>query len=328
MTPQRLSVVIRSFNEERHIGRLLTGILRQSVPTPDIVLADSGSRDATVAIASRYPVRVVHIAPQEFTFGRSLNRGIAAAKGDVVVLASAHVYPRYDDWLERLTAPLRDTAVALAYGKQRGDEVTRFSERQLFRAWFPEQSNAAQDTPFCNNANAAIRRSLWEEMPYDETLTGLEDVDWALRAQLRGLRVAYVAEAEVAHVHEESVSRVYNRYRREAIALKRIFPDQGFGLGDFVRLLMRNVASDLGTAWRERAVSRHGADIVRFRCAQLWGTYRGFAQRRLVDEALRRRFYYPGVEAAAPESAASPARLIDYSEARQEEYRGAPAELD
>ena len=29
--------------------------------------------------AARYPVQMVHIAPQEFTFGRSLNRGLAPA---------------------------------------------------------------------------------------------------------------------------------------------------------------------------------------------------------------------------------------------------------
>ena len=312
----RVSIVIRSFNEERHIGRLLTGIVRQTVPSPEIVLVDSGSTDATVAIATRYPVKIVTIAPAEFTFGRSLNRGIAATTGDIVVLASAHVYPRYDDWLARLVEPFEDPAVGLAYGKQRGDEVTKFSEHQIFRAWFPDRSNRDQKTPFCNNANAAIRRAQWETMPYNETLTGLEDIDYGRRVLEVGQKIAYVAEAEVAHVHEETPSRVYNRYRREAMALKNIFPEERFGLRDFVRLFPKNVASDLAEARKHASIVDELPGIVTFRLMQFWGTYRGFAQRGPASESLRKRLYYPREpEARTAEDHERTRRRIDYSEA-------------
>ncbi|MCX7977047.1 MAG: glycosyltransferase family 2 protein, partial [Bellilinea sp.] len=134
------SVVIRAYNEEKHIGRLLSGIMQQTLRDVQIVLVDSGSTDATVAIASRFPVEVVHIRPQEFTFGRSLNLGIAQTRADVVVMASAHVYPVYPDWLERLIEPFEDAQVAVAYGKQRGAATTQYSEHQVFRRWFPDQS--------------------------------------------------------------------------------------------------------------------------------------------------------------------------------------------
>ena len=99
------SIIIRANNEERHIGRLLAGIQQQTIRQPEIILVDSGSTDATLAIAQQYPVRVVHIPPAEFTFGRSLNLGIAAAQGEFIIIASAHVYPVYPDWLEHLLAP-------------------------------------------------------------------------------------------------------------------------------------------------------------------------------------------------------------------------------
>jgi len=38
----------------------------------------------------------------------------------------------------------------------------------------------------------------------------------------RGERIAYIAEAPVVHVHRESWSQLTNRYRREAIAHRRI----------------------------------------------------------------------------------------------------------
>ena len=312
-TRPRLSVVVRSFNEERHIGRLLTGIVRQTHPTPEIVLVDSGSTDATVAIASQFPVQIVTITPAEFTFGRSLNRGVAATRGDIVILASAHVYPRFDDWLARMSEPFVDAQVALVYGKQRGDERTKFSEQQIFRTWFPDESNPNQTTPFCNNANAAIRRSEWVEMPYDEQLTGLEDIDWGRRILARGKRIAYVAEAEVAHVHEETPSRIYNRYRREAIALKRIFPEETFGLRDLARLWTTNVASDLAGALRGSSPAKTIGEIVMFRSMQFWGTYRGYAQRDPADDELRRRLYYPNDRGAKVPAAAQQQRPIDYS---------------
>ena len=195
MMPMKVSVVIRCFNEEAHIGRLLTGILKQTRPADQIVIVDSGSTDATLAIASRFPVEVHSIEPASFSFGRSLNLGCQAALGDLIVIASAHVYPLYDTWLEQLTAPFRDSDVALAYGRQEGNEHTKYSERRVLARWFPPESVARQEHAFANNANAAIRRSVWLEQPYDERLTGLEDVDWARRAADRGHAIAYVATA-------------------------------------------------------------------------------------------------------------------------------------
>ncbi len=49
----QISVIIRCFNEDEHIGRLLSGIMQQTIPTDEVVVVDSGSTDATLAIASR-----------------------------------------------------------------------------------------------------------------------------------------------------------------------------------------------------------------------------------------------------------------------------------
>src|SRR5687767_14025156 len=131
----RCSIVIRACNGEKYIGRLLTGLMRQSERDLEILLVDSGWTDATVAIASRFPVRVLHLPKGEFTFGRSLNFGIEHATGELIVMASAHVYPLYEDWLERLTAPFADPRVGVTYGKQRGNEITKYSEHRIFEQW-------------------------------------------------------------------------------------------------------------------------------------------------------------------------------------------------
>jgi glycosyltransferase involved in cell wall biosynthesis len=312
MDGYKCSIVIRSYNEEKHIGRLLTGVVEQSVKDTEIILVDSGSTDATLAIASRYPVKVLHIDPKEFTFGRSLNLGCAEAKGDFIVIASAHVYPLYQDWLEQLLLPFEDSDVAVVYGKHRGNRATRFSEHQVFASWFAEESVSRQDHPFCNNANAAIRRSLWLERPYDEKLPGLEDLEWASWAMSQGYSVAYSAQAEIIHVHEETYLMIYNRYRREAMALNRIRPDERFNVIDFIRLFLTNVFSDWVQASRERELRSEFWSIVRFRLAQFWGTYRGFSIPGPLTGSLKRTFYYPRGKVTSENSIRLDAAPIDY----------------
>ncbi|HTE29857.1 MAG TPA: glycosyltransferase, partial [Chryseolinea sp.] len=135
------SIVIRSHNEERHIGRLLDGINRQQLG-PDlrieIIVVDSGSSDSTASIATMMGAQVLHIAKDDFTFGRALNLGCQAAKGEILLFASAHVYPYYKDWIEKMLQPFVDKRVALVYGRQIGNEITRFSEHEIFTKWFPE----------------------------------------------------------------------------------------------------------------------------------------------------------------------------------------------
>lgn len=288
------SIIIRAFNEEAHLGKLLDGIQRQETAhAVEVILVDSGSTDRTVRIAESRGVRVVRIRPGEFSFGRALNLGCRHATGDVLLFASAHVYPVYTNWIDRMLAPFADPKVALTYGRQVGNDVSKFSEQQLFAKWFPAGSNPDQRIPFCNNANAAVRRSVWEELPYDETLTGLEDLHWASAALHRGHRIAYEADAIIVHVHEETPRKVFNRYYREAIAFKRIKPHARFGLFDFVWLALTNLLSDYTAAARTGQFWGNAFEITWFRVLQFWGTYQGYRFGGTLDRTLRERFYYP-----------------------------------
>jgi cellulose synthase/poly-beta-1,6-N-acetylglucosamine synthase-like glycosyltransferase len=202
------------------------------------------------------------------------------------------VYPVYPDWLEALLRPFENSAVALTYGKQRAPQAAQFSERQLYHQWYPDDSKPHQATSFCNNANAAIRRSLWEKHPYDETLTGLEDLAWAKWAKEAGYDIAYVAEAEIVHIHEETPQAVFNRYRREGMAFKKIYPEAHFSLYDFVRLTNMNILSDLWHAAREGVLWKNLRSIFWFRFMQFHGTRIGYRESGLLTPQLRETFYY------------------------------------
>src|SRR5215208_2406667 len=281
------SIVIRAYNEEKHIGRLLEGIRQQTVKDVEIILVDSGSTDGTVYIAAAFGAQVVQIPSDEFTFGRSLNFGIRAATRELIVIASAHVYSVYPDWLEALLHPFEDEEVALTYGKQRGPATAQFSEQQIYQQWYPDRSHARQSTAFCNNANAAIRKSLWEQHPYDETLTGLEDLSWAKWAKEQGYDIAYLAEAEIIHVHNETPRGVFNRYRREGMAFKQIYSEAHFSVYDFVRLTIMNIFSDIWHAARDRALWKNITSIFWFRFLQFHGTRLGYRESANLTPQLR-----------------------------------------
>jgi len=313
--PSKLSIVIRCFNEEQHIGKLLSGICQQTISAVEIIIVDSGSTDATLAIASRYPVKIIHIKPADFTFGRALNIGCEAASGEVIVIASAHVYPVYNDWLDKLSSFFSDPKVALVYGKQRGNNVSKYSELRIFQKWFPDGPSGFQSHPFCNNANTAIRRNVWENVRYDENLTGLEDLGWAKRILADGYRMAYSAEAEIIHVHDEPLSRIFNRYRREAIAMKAIFPDEKFSFIYFIQLFVSNSINDLYNAMHDRMLLKKFSEIIAFRMLQFYGTYRGYRQQGPISTQLKDRFYYPNQWNHTRDINSSDAaeRKIDYS---------------
>jgi rhamnosyltransferase len=290
----KVSIIIRSYNEEKHIARLLSGIVQQRFSDYEIILVDSGSTDATLSIAKRYPVKIVHIDSSEFSFGRALNRGCKVANGEYLVFASAHVYPVFKDWLESLIKPFDDPNVALVYGKQRGDETTKYSEKMIFKRWFPGDSSVSDEEPFCNNANAAIRKNVWECIQYDEQLTGLEDLDWAQKAIARKMKIAYNADAEVIHVHRERYRQVKNRYQREAIAFRRICKNARFGLIDLFFLSFSNIINDYIHALKDHVFLSNIIKIPGFRLMQFCGTYIGYRQHKPITRQLAKRFYYPG----------------------------------
>lgn len=294
------SVIIRAYNEEAHIGKLLFGLRKQTRPPEEIILVDSGSTDKTVEIAKSFGVKIVSIKKSEFTFGRSLNIGCRAATGDILIIASAHVFPTQSTWVEEMLSPFSDGKVEIVYGKQSGCETTKFSEHCIFRSWFPEASDFDQKSLFCNNANSAIRRSRWLEMPYDENLTGLEDIAWAgaLRKANPETKIVYNAEAEVVHVHDESFKQITNRYFRESLALAYIKPEMRMHFGDATHLFFRNVVSDLQEAFKTNQFFAQSGSIVSFRAAQFFGAWKARRQSSLnLNKALHERLYYPGQHA-------------------------------
>jgi glycosyltransferase involved in cell wall biosynthesis len=321
----RISVVIRTLNEGRYLDDLLVMIGRQGVAGHgvEVVVIDSGSTDATVAIAERHGCRLTTIRKEEFSFGRSLNRGCAVSSGDILVFISGHCIPVGDDWLAKLCQPVIDGRVAYSYGRQIGDDDSNYSERRIFAKYFPDASAIPQDGFFCNNANAALLRSVWRDQPFDETLTGLEDMDLAKRLVARGLKIGYVADAPVFHHHTETWTAVRRRFEREAIALRTIMPEVHLSFLDVLRYVATSVRSDWQAAARNGVHSTSGFDMLRYRWNQYTGSYKGNHEHRRLSQSAKERFFYPQlVEKADQDDWLGPLRRTSPHESKQPARKG------
>jgi len=198
MTVARASIVIRCRDEAAHLRGVLEAVVAQeSAPPFEVLALDSGSRDGTLDLLARHPVRVEHLPAEAFTFGRALNRGAALARGDLVVYLSAHCRPLSSDWLRALVAPFSDPGVVATFGRQVPIPGVNPIEAITKARDFPP--TATPGVRF-SNANAAVRRAAVLARPFDEEIPAAEDHLWACGVQ-GPERIVYVPAAVVTHSH-------------------------------------------------------------------------------------------------------------------------------
>ena len=252
-----VSIVIRTMNEAEYLATVLEAIARQEHACREVIVVDSGSTDGTLEIAARFEARTVHIEPQAFTYGYALNVGVAASGSEVVAFLSGHAPPCGGSWLGRLTEPLSsDGRVAGCYGRQVPLPGCHPWDRLNVETHFACRPRVQVDDPFFSNANAAIRRDVWERIPFGEDLSGAEDHAWAAAAQAAGYQIVYEPRAAVRHSHNEGLRQLYRRMARERAGLLAA----GLGGRNGAYSLARCLAGSLRAALRDGvALARSGA---------------------------------------------------------------------
>lgn len=219
MTPW---VVLRSRNDMPLAAETLARLAEQSQPFTLLSL-DNASHDGTREALARRTDRLVTIPEGGYVPGRVLNQGMALSEGDVVVFLNADCTPQGPHWLSRLLAGFDDASVAAVFGRQiprpdchplfAKDTEDTYGDGSRQRVWRHCFSMAA----------SAIRRSVWEQMPFDETLGYSEDIDWTWRARRGGLRIRYVADAVAMHSHNYTLRQFQRRMYGEGCAEAAIF---------------------------------------------------------------------------------------------------------
>jgi glycosyltransferase involved in cell wall biosynthesis len=276
--PLSISIVIPTLNAGRAFGTVLHRIMGQGRTPLEIVCADSGSTDGTRHIVSQFPLaRFVEIAEPEGP--RSWNRAMLEARGEVVVFLARDAFPGSGDWLSQLTAPFEDASVGGVYGRQDvtidGDPVSGFRLAQRFcrephaRRIRVGDAIAYKSLPFFID-NAAVRRSVWRGIHFNEHLPVGADRVWARQVVLASYTIAYAPDAVVARNVQASLRAAYR------LAVLTGYTDQHYG-------------DQGGTLWPD---SRH------FVKRASWYLLKGFAWGRLpylaVEDVAQRYGYRLG----------------------------------
>lgn len=200
MSEPRISVVIRTRNEEAWIGHCLDMVFKQDYPDFEVVVVDNESTDHTLGVVRRYPMKEV-VTVSDYHPGLALNLGIRRSSGALIACLSAHCIPRDASWLAALAAGFADPAVAGVYGRQLPLAFsTVFDKRDLLTVFGRDRRVQTKDY-FFHNANSMVRRAVWEAIPFREEVTNIEDRHWGKAVIGAGHKLVYEPEAAVYHHH-------------------------------------------------------------------------------------------------------------------------------
>jgi GT2 family glycosyltransferase len=294
----RASVVVCTRNGAGTLRDCLAGLLELDYPDFEVLVVDDGSTDATKAIASAFPFRVINSGGRGLSHAR--NRGLQAATGEIVAYLDDDARPD-PHWLMHIASTLSTTEHAGVGGPNIAPVDSPLVAQCVDQApGLPTHvlldDRAAEHVPGCN---MAFRRDRLEAIGgFDPQFrTAGDDVDVCWRLQARGWTLGFNPAAVVSHKRRASI-RGYLRqqlgYGKAEAFLERKWPEKYNGAGHL--------------AWRGRVyaggVRRDPGRLRRARIAYgTWGT--GSFQRlytsppRTLDALVRSPEWYLVIAALA-----------------------------
>jgi len=223
----QVSVVIKTYDNSQRVVRgvpalkdLLVATLqmleKQTLLPYEVLVVDSSPGDGIAKVLQQYgPVqtfrlRHVPLVMEHFSYCHAMNVGVQESEGEIVVSLSGDATPANERWLEALVAPLADSKVAGAFSRHIPRPGVRIAWAERLRLWWRYRSKATtlrQNDHVFSNASSAFRRVLALEIPFDETLTEIEDYAWAGTVQKCGYWIAYTGASEIYHSHASSSAK-------------------------------------------------------------------------------------------------------------------------
>ena len=215
----KVSVVVAAHNEERCMAQKVRNVLEHDYP-PDrleLIVVSDGSTDRTEAIVHALDEPRVRLMrqPQQQGKNAALNRGIAVARGDVVVFtdASALLTPGA---LQRLLAPFREPAVGLVSGQgyygTLGNDTTQVVSNAYVRyeSFIKRHEASLGFIAAADGALYAMRRELCRALPVTQVHDLLHPIDVARE----GYRSVFVPEAFTVEPPSHDAKSEYRRHVR------------------------------------------------------------------------------------------------------------------
>jgi cellulose synthase/poly-beta-1,6-N-acetylglucosamine synthase-like glycosyltransferase len=196
-----VSIVIPSHNRWPLLRRTLAGALAQEGVDHEVIVVDDGSSDGTADLVERLDLPSVQILRQA-NAGKptALNRGIEAARHDVVAMVDADTVFE-PETLSRLVQPFRESGVGAVSGNTKVGNRRRLLGRwqhieyvmgfNLDRRLY----DVLQCMPTVPGAIGAFRRSALQAVGGVSGATLAEDTDLTIALGRAGWRIVYVEDA-------------------------------------------------------------------------------------------------------------------------------------
>lgn len=301
MSGPAVTVAIPVLNGGALFGEVLDAIAGQEIDcNVEILVCDSGSADGSVELARSHGARVIEIEPSRFSHGGTRNLLMREAQAPVVAFVTQDASPAHDGWL---TALLGGFDLAEDIGLVHGPYVARADHpvpvRRELEAFFgamgtePLVDRAGEDpgwrdvssrATFFTDANGAVARSAWEQVPFPE-VPYAEDRLLALRMLEAGLAKAYVPGAAVVHSHAYGRLALLRRYFDEFRGLRETFGHvEPANARRTIGRVRRDVAADRRWA-AEHGLTARGS--VRHHATRALGAQLGSRADRLPARARR-----------------------------------------
>lgn len=217
----KTAVIMRSHNDMPLIADTLAKLHRQRHPF-DLFVFDNASKDGTLEEVKKYTENIFHVPKGSYVPGRVLNQAMDAVESELVIFLNSDCTPQHDDWLDHMVSGFEDETAAV-FGRQ----IPRPDCHPLFykdtEATFGDGAQQKYWRHCFSMASSGIRKSVWETMPFDESLQYSEDIDWTWRVRQAGKKITYIPDAVVMHSHNYTVKQFYKRQYGEGKAEAFIF---------------------------------------------------------------------------------------------------------
>ena len=142
---KKVSIIIRTKNEEQWIEMCLRKIYEQTYKNFEIIIVDNLSKDKTLEKIKNYKCKIVKI--NKFIPGKAINIGISKSSGEIIVCLSAHCIPVDKYWLKNLVLDLNKKNIGAVYGKQVPLPYSSpLDKRDLYNTFGEEKRIQSKDT--------------------------------------------------------------------------------------------------------------------------------------------------------------------------------------